>query len=138
MYYNLTNIHSILRMAPFGEQLANAFNQFVGASEITAQPKGARGWSDARSHIAAAGELVRIARLRDVAVPRMRRRLEAIREDRRCVCGADTSRSTSGTKPHELLAELRGFLVIRNHRWKNASLADAGVDDLLCPARSTP
>ena len=33
MYYNLTSIHTVLRAAPFGEQLAAAFNQFVGAED---------------------------------------------------------------------------------------------------------
>ena len=32
MYYNLTNIHTVLRTAPFGDALVAAFNSFVGAS----------------------------------------------------------------------------------------------------------
>ena len=32
LYYNLSNIHDVLRMAPFGEHLVEWFNQFVGAS----------------------------------------------------------------------------------------------------------
>ena len=31
MYYNLTNIHTVLQTAPFGEALVGAFNSFVGA-----------------------------------------------------------------------------------------------------------
>ncbi len=125
MYYNLTNIHSILRMAPFGEQLAGAFNQFVGASEITAPPKGALKWSDARNHIAASVELLRIAGHTMWQYARMRRRLE----------GFEKAADTFAARTHpdrlqtqtlqELLDELRGFLVIRNHRWTSASLADA-------------
>ncbi len=42
MYYNLTNIHAVLRMAPFGERLAAAFNQFVGAAELTERIKRGR------------------------------------------------------------------------------------------------
>jgi rifampicin phosphotransferase len=132
MYYNLTNIHSILRMAPFGEQLANAFNQFVGASEITAQPKGALKWSDARNHVAAAAELVRIAGCAAWQYAWMRRRLEAFER----TVDAFASRThpdrlhTQGLP--ELLDELRGFVVIRNHRWKNASLADAA--SMICYA----
>jgi pyruvate,water dikinase len=30
MYYNLTSIHTVLRMAPFGDALVAAFNSFVG------------------------------------------------------------------------------------------------------------
>ncbi len=33
MYYNLTNIHAVLRAAPFGDLLAASFNQFTGAEE---------------------------------------------------------------------------------------------------------
>src|SRR5258706_13305984 len=50
MYYNLTNIHSILRMAPFGEPLAPAFNQFVCSSYLTAPPSGALKGSGPRNH----------------------------------------------------------------------------------------
>ena len=41
MYYNLTNIHAVLRMAPFGDRLADAFNLFVGANQM-ATPAGGR------------------------------------------------------------------------------------------------
>ncbi len=33
MYYNLTNIHAVLRSAPFGDLLAASFNQFTGAAQ---------------------------------------------------------------------------------------------------------
>jgi rifampicin phosphotransferase len=36
IYYNLTNIHAVLRAAPWGEFLAESFNQFVGANATTA------------------------------------------------------------------------------------------------------
>jgi rifampicin phosphotransferase len=49
MYYNLTNIHAVLRMAPFGERLAAAFNQFVGADETAAQPPDASSWDTLRT-----------------------------------------------------------------------------------------
>src|SRR6185369_8466737 len=31
LYYNLTSIHRVLRLAPFGHALAHAFDTFVGA-----------------------------------------------------------------------------------------------------------
>src|SRR5262249_20695092 len=37
MYYNLTNIHAVLRSAPFGEALAGYFNRFVGTEERSAR-----------------------------------------------------------------------------------------------------
>ncbi len=33
MYYNLTNIHAVLRSAPFGDLLAASFDQFVGSED---------------------------------------------------------------------------------------------------------
>jgi rifampicin phosphotransferase len=36
MYYNLSSIHGVLRSAPFGEQLAAWFNQFVGSEDTDA------------------------------------------------------------------------------------------------------
>ncbi|HND53558.1 MAG TPA: PEP/pyruvate-binding domain-containing protein, partial [Pirellulaceae bacterium] len=33
LYYNLTNIHRVLRAAPLGDWLANAFDQFVGVHD---------------------------------------------------------------------------------------------------------
>lgn len=35
MYYNLSNIHAVLRAVPFGEFLADSFNQFVGSESTT-------------------------------------------------------------------------------------------------------
>ena len=32
MYYNLTSIHSVLRLAPFGSALTASFDTFVGAN----------------------------------------------------------------------------------------------------------
>lgn len=34
LYYNLTNIHTVIHLAPFGRWLANGFNQFTGACEF--------------------------------------------------------------------------------------------------------
>lgn len=34
IYYNLSNVHAVLRAAPFGEFLAQSFNQFVGATDL--------------------------------------------------------------------------------------------------------
>ncbi|MGH9148047.1 MAG: PEP/pyruvate-binding domain-containing protein, partial [Vicinamibacterales bacterium] len=60
MYYNLTNIHAVLRMAPFGERLAAAFNQFVGADEITEPSREAVGWNTHRSRLSIVVEVLRL------------------------------------------------------------------------------
>jgi pyruvate,water dikinase len=60
MYYNLTNIHAVLRMAPFGEALARAFNAFVGADRIAPPPEDAETWGGNRHALWQTLELVRI------------------------------------------------------------------------------
>ena len=132
MYYNLTNIHSILRMAPFGESLARAFNQFVGATEVTAPRTGALKWSDARNAITAAAELLRIGvhRLWQYAV--MRRRLEVF-ERTADAFAARTHPDRLQTQPlPELLDELRAFLVSESSLEERVTRR-CGVDDLLRP-----
>jgi len=124
MYYNLTNIHAILRMAPFGERLAGSFNQFVGASEMTSQPDGAVRWTDARNRLVALGELLRMAACTTWQYLRLRSRLELferIADDFAVRTHPDRLKDRALA---ELLDDLRAFVLIRNHRWKNASLAD--------------
>ncbi len=125
MYYNLTNIHAVLRMAPFGERLAAAFNQFVGAAEITEPSREAVGWKTHRSRLGTVVESLRMVACTAWQYLGLRHRLETFERT------ADTfaarthpDRLRDLTFP-ELVDELRAFLTIRNHRWKNASLADA-------------
>jgi pyruvate,water dikinase len=125
MYYNLTNIHAVLRMAPFGERLAAAFNQFVGAAEITEPSREAVGRKTHRSRLSTVVEVLRIVVCTTWQYLGLRHRLETFERT------ADTF--AARTHPDrlrdltflELVDELRAFLTIRNHRWKNASLADA-------------
>jgi len=127
MYYNLTNIHAVLRMAPCGDQLATAFNLFVGVDQTAAQPVGAIGWRDRAGRVTQAFELVRIA----VAVTwqylflgrRLRRfEREADRFAERTAPEALRQRSLAG-----LGADLAAFMDIRRYRWKDASLCDTAA-----------
>ena len=124
MYYNLTSIHTVLRAAPFGEQLAGAFNQFVGAEEIAPEDTGRPDWRGWR--LVQALELARIGAAVTWQYLFLTRRVEAFERT------ADAyARSTDpAALPHlgrtALRDRLRGFMEIRRHRWKNASLADAG------------
>ena len=122
MYYNLTSIHSVLRQAPFGETLADFFNQFVGATRLaaTSEAQGQPRWRQA-------GELFMIAfkTLRQYLF--FRRRIEAFERV--------VDRFAAATRPKDLQSrcltplrdDLRGFMEIRCHRWTNASLADAAA-----------
>jgi len=124
MYYNLTNIHTVLRAAPFGHALAAAFNQFIGADRIAPIEDPHHGWRGRR--ITDALELARIGASvawQYVFLTRRVTDFERIVDDFAGVTGPATlSRLTRA----QLLDRLRHFTVIRRHRWKNASLADAG------------
>jgi pyruvate,water dikinase len=132
MYYNLTNIHAVLRMAPFGERLGAAFNQFVGATENPAQANEPAGWNARRNHILAALELLRLAACTTWQYVRLRHRIETFEK----TADAFAARTHPNRLRHltlaQLLEELRAFVTIRNDRWKNASLADAA--SMICYA----
>ena len=120
MYYNLTNIHAVLGSAPFGDLLAASFNQFTGAED---------------DDQAAVGTQTRLHQTRELAVIAAKTTWEylfltrRVEEFERTI--DDYARRThptvlQGRPIVALLDDFRGFIEIRRHRWKNASLADAG------------
>src|SRR5687768_3976601 len=121
MYYNLTNIHTVLRMAPFGDALVAAFNSFVGttASLGTTRVK--------RNRLRELVELAVIAAKTTWLYLFLGRRVasfERLVDD-----------FAERTEPHRLAALslrdlrllLKALMDIRCHRWTNASLADAAA-----------
>jgi pyruvate,water dikinase len=121
MYYNLTSIHSVLRSAPFGDLLSGSFNQFVGAEETSARRLGAA------YRVRQAGELAVIAAKTTWQYLFVTSRVEKF-ERTVDAYASETHPDRLARKPlADLLRDFRGFLEIRNHRWTNASLADAGA-----------
>jgi rifampicin phosphotransferase len=125
MYYNLTNIHSSLRMAPCGELLAKWFDDFVGVS------KSASANDATLLKVPSAGRLAQwIEWLRTVSQTTwqllfLTKRVAAFE---RVVheFAATTKPSLLESKSlNDLLQDLRAFIDIRCNRWTNASLADA-------------
>ena len=120
IYYNLTSIHSVLRMAPFGEELAEFFNDFVGVDAMApVRP------APNRSRWFQALELCRIGIKTTWQYALLARRVEQFER-----CADDWARTTvpADLQSQSLLAlrdDLRRFMEIRCHRWTNASLADA-------------
>jgi rifampicin phosphotransferase len=127
LYYNLTNLHAVLRMAPFGESLARAFNTFVGVSEVAAAPDGAVTWRDRRARAGQALELIRIAAATTWQYAFFRRRLESFERTADAFADATSSDAVNAASLTELAVLLDRFIDIRCHRWTNASLADAGA-----------
>jgi pyruvate,water dikinase len=125
MYYNLTSIHAVLRMAPFGDRLTSAFNQFVGANETAARPAGATGWGDRHGRVAQVLEIFRIAAQTTWQYLFLRRRVESFERVADAFALRTHPDKIRDRSLAELLEDLHSFVDIRCHRWKNASLADA-------------
>lgn len=125
MYYNLTNLHAVLRMAPGGKILAEFFNQFVGADLEPSLPREARAWDDEKR-----GRLARLAELGVIVAKTVWQ--YAFLSRRVAVFERTVSEFSERTHPGnlgrrtlpDLLENLNDFLDIRNNRWTGAALAD--------------
>jgi pyruvate,water dikinase len=123
MYYNLTNIHAVLRQAPLGESLAGFFNSFVGAAQTPRASVHAS--TTRRGPLARAAELCRVVVKTTWQFLFLSRRVAAF-ERTVDEFAARTEPADLGRRTLlDLLDDLRAFLDIRCHRWLNASLADA-------------
>ena len=121
LYYNLSNIHAVLRLAPFGEALAAAFDRFVGAPQE--EPEEASR-SVAASH---ALELVRCFAAVTWRYASIERRIRDFERTADAFAERTHPRALSGQPLVALREHLRAFLDIRFHRWTHASLADAAA-----------
>ena len=121
LYYNLTAIHAILSLVPWGGKLAAAFNRFTGAAgtEPAAAPHlsmAGRWWELARIAFAVARRYAGVQR----RVRRFEQRVEAY--------ASRTHPDTLGVAgPPALRDALDGFLRIRLAQWNDAALADAAA-----------
>ena len=124
MYYNLTNIHAVIRLAPFGDALASSFDAFVGVGDES---------PTARAAIAPPSRLRQMMEVAVIVARTTWQYLFIERRIRRFERSADdfATRSDPSRLPSLSLAELRAlvaeFMAIRCHGWKNASLADAAA-----------
>ncbi|MDH4191584.1 MAG: hypothetical protein OEW21_15455, partial [Betaproteobacteria bacterium] len=121
LYYNLSHIHNVIHLAPFGAWLAGSFNHFTGADAFPVPRK------VTASLFARTLEMLRIA----VQVPwqylwvsRRLARFEATVDAYAADSAAD--RLSHATEV-ELAELLRGFLRVRLERWTDAALADTAA-----------
>jgi pyruvate,water dikinase len=127
MYYNLSNIHACLRMAPCGELLVGSFNQFVGTSEVASTNGHATWKSYRRSRASVAMELCRIALRGTWQFARLSRRVAEFERTVDQFASRTRPKDLKNRSRQELLVDLRSFLHIRCHCWIGASLADAAA-----------
>ena len=126
MYYNLTSIHSVLRLAPFGSALTGSFDTFVGADgegvETNTVARSSRWRQMAEVAVIAAKATKRFVGI-DRGIRRFERTVDEFAEKTQPERLATASLD-------ELRSALARFLEIRCHRWVDASLADAA--SMLC------
>src|SRR5262249_48208529 len=131
MYYNLTNIHAVLRQAPLGELLAGFFHSFLGARPTppAARPRPAAPPGPparaGRGRLARAAELCRVVAKTTWQFLFLSRRVAAFERTVDEFAARTEPADLQGRAELALLDDLRAFLDIRCHRWLNASLADA-------------
>jgi pyruvate,water dikinase len=121
LYYNLTNIHAVLRLAPGGERLAAWFNDFTGACELPAtHVPPLTAWERCV-------EPLRIAACVAWKYATLERRVARF-EGRVDDFAARTRPQDLAARDAEALArDLDAFLEIRLARWNDAALADAAA-----------
>ena len=121
MYYNLTSIHSVLRLAPFGKALAASFDTFVGAdgADVSAEALDRRPAFEQFKEVAViALKTAWQYRSLEKRIARFEATVDHFAEQ----TSSPQLRTMSGVA---LRDALRGFMDIRLNRWLDASLADA-------------
>ncbi len=127
MYYNLTNIHSLLRMAPFGERLAQWFDDFVGVEQAASDDDATLLKRERVGRWARAIELARTLAKTTWLYLFVNKRV-ALFEDTIDQFAKNTAPAKLAAKSlSELLADLRALIDIRCNRWTNAALADTSA-----------
>jgi rifampicin phosphotransferase len=121
LYYNLTNIHAVIGLAPAGRQLASWFNTFTGAREFPAVPAVALGW------VERIVERVRIAGCIVARYWRVGRQVARFEATVDRYAQATRTDVLARLTPAQLTARLAGFLDIRFNRWNDAALADTAA-----------
>ncbi len=118
LYYNLSHIHAVLRLMPFGDWLVDSFDVFVGAG--SSSPEGRR----VMDEITALGRvLVHVARAyRDL--PARVGRFERVVDD---VAARFHPRVIPTMTTRELGEGIEAILDVRLRRWIDASLADCAA-----------
>lgn len=122
LYYNLTNIHTVLGLAPGGHWLTRFFNDFTGAQEVPERydlPQ--------LGPVSRALEPLRVLLsvcARYLTVRRGVSRFEGVVDG---FCARYPTQSLATLSLETLRQGVRDFLDIRLHRWNDAALADTAT-----------
>ena len=122
LYYNLSNIHTVISLAPGGTWLTCAFNEFVGATQFPPpQELPMQGWMERKL------ELLRVAALTVWRYLHVEAGLIRFETTVDTFCVSTRPADLAAMPPSALLDCLRDFLVIRLQRWNDAALADTAA-----------
>ena len=123
LYYNMSNIHALLQLAPAGNWLARAFNAFVGATELPSprapMPKPGR--------LGGFAELVRIACKTAWQYLHVQSRIARFETRVTAFCDGTRRAALARMSALELAAALNGFMTIRLRQWNDAALGDVAA-----------
>lgn len=123
LYYNLSNIHTLLRLAPAGRWLTQAFNAFVGAQEFpeTSYPL------PQQNLFERIAEYLRIPCKIFWQYSHIQSRAERFENTVTKFCEQTRFSQLTELPRAKLLEALRGFIKIRLHCWNDAALADTAA-----------
>jgi rifampicin phosphotransferase len=118
LYYNLSHIHSVLRLMPFGDLLVDSFDTFVGAGE--SQARGNPIYEEVFAVAGVVGHVLRAYRDLPTRIERFERTVNE-------VATRFHPRHLDAMSNDELAQGLRAIHEIRVRRWIDASLADCAA-----------
>ncbi len=125
LYYNVSNIHAVMRMAPWGDMFADWFNAFVGVTDETEARERDLTWGRGR-----AGRAVEVAELLAIAANVTRQyatlpdQVRAFEDTVSAYAAENTVDALVDLDADALIERVRGFLRIRNTQWIGAGLSD--------------
>lgn len=118
LYYNLTHIHDVLRLMPFGNWFVNGFDSFVGAGESQVDRLPIQ--KELVDLFSVIGNIFQ-------AYCHLSKRIERFENTVNDVADRFHPRTLNTRSLDELAEGLRAILDIRLNRWLDASLADCAA-----------
>lgn len=122
LYYNLSNIHTVISLAPGGHWLTRAFNEFVGATQFPSAQN-----LPQQSRMERGFELLRVGAMTAWRYLHVQAGLVRFEATINHFCARTRPANLKVMTPSALLNSLREFLSIRLHHWNDAALADTAA-----------
>ncbi len=125
LYYNVSNIHAVMRMAPWGDMFADWFNAFVGVTDQTEARAQDMTWGRGRlGRVSEVAEMVAIAAQVTRQYSRLPEQVRTFEATVDSYAARNTVEELAGLDADALIARVAGFSRIRNSQWIGAGLSD--------------